>query len=300
MIIQNYFSMKKLVLFVFCILIVGVQMGNAQVKSISGTVTSAEDNSPIPGVSIVVKGTTIGTITNIDGYYEIDVPDDAEALVFSFVGMKTTEVPIVGSVVNAALEADILGLDEVMVVAYGTTTKEAFTGSAEVIGSQELETRSVTSPLDAIEGATTGVQILNNNGQPGSSPSIIIRGVGTLNGSTTPLYVVDGVQYEGAISNISPEDIESMTILKDAASTALYGSRAANGVVLITTKSGQRGAGVKVNVTAQVGVIDQGVPFYDAVGPGEYYELMWEAFKNTSAIDGDAAAASAGIFNHWL
>ena len=287
--------MKKLALFLVCVLIVGIQITNAQVKSISGTVTSAEDGSAIPGVSVVVKGTTLGTITNIDGQYNLEVPGDAKALLFSFVGMKSIEMPISGSIVNATLEADVLGLEEVMVVAYGTSTKEAFTGSAEVIGSEELANRAVTSAVSAIEGTTTGVQVLNSTGDPGGSPSIIIRGVGTLNGSTTPLYIVDGVQYEGSLANINPEDIESMTILKDAASTALYGSRAANGVVMITTKAGKKGAGIKVNVTAQVGVIDMAIPFYDEVTPGEYYELMWEGYRNTSAVNGDAAKASAEI-----
>ncbi|MBN1987177.1 MAG: carboxypeptidase-like regulatory domain-containing protein, partial [Prolixibacteraceae bacterium] len=208
--------MKKLALFILSILTVGIQLTNAQVRSISGTVTSAEDGTAIPGVSVLVRGTTIGTVTNIDGYYELDVPEDANVLTFSFVGMKNVELRIEGAVINATMEADVLGLDEVMVVAFGTTTKEAFTGSAEVIGSRELETRAVTSPISAIEGATTGVQVLSASGQPGSSPEVIIRGVGTLNGTTNPLYVVDGVQYEGALTNLNAEDIESMTILKDA------------------------------------------------------------------------------------
>lgn len=289
--------MRKLTLLLICTLIVGVQIASAQVRSVTGTVISSEDNSPIPGVSVVVKGTTIGTVTNIDGVYQLDVPTDAQTLVFSFVGMKSVEMPATGSTVNVTMEPDVLGLEEIMVVAYGTSTKEAFTGSAEVIGSEELETRAVTSVISAIEGSTTGVQVLNSTGEPGASPSIVIRGVGTLNGSTDPLYIVDGVQYEGSIANINPEDIESMTILKDAASTALYGSRAANGVVMITTKSGKKGDGIKVNVTAQLGVVDNAIPFYDAADPGQYYELMWEAYRNTSAIGGDPAAASAGIYS---
>ncbi len=290
--------MKKLALFVTCILIVGMQVVSAQVKSISGTVTSADDGSFIPGVSVILKGTTLGTVTNIDGYYHLDVPEDAQTLIFSFVGMKTSEMPITGAVINVALQADILGLDEVMVVAYGTTTKEAFTGSAEVIGAKQLESRSLTSAVAAIEGSTTGVQVLSTSGQPGSSPDIVIRGVGTLNGSTKPLFVVDGIQYEGSLASISAEDIESMTILKDAASTALYGSRAANGVVLITTKRGKSSGGIRVNASAQIGLVTQGVPFYDAADPGQYYELMWEAYKNSLGGDEDAAIkASSSIYN---
>lgn len=289
--------MKKLALFFICIFIAGMQMLYAQVRSISGTVTNADDNTTIPGVSVTIKGTTLGTITNIDGKYQLDVPADAKTIVFSFVGMKTVEMPIEGSVINVSMKTDILGLEEVMVVAYGTTTKEAFTGSAEVIGSEQLEKRAVTSVVSAIEGTTTGVQVINSTGEPGASPAIVIRGVGTLNGSTSPLYIVDGVQYEGSIANINPEDIESMTILKDAASTALYGSRAANGVVMITTKAGKKADGLKINVTAQAGLIDQAVPFYDYADPGQYYELMWEAYRNTSAIGGDPAEASKTIYN---
>lgn len=289
--------MKKLTLFLICIFIAGMQIVNAQVRTVTGTVTSAEDGTSIPGVSVVVKGTTLGTITNIDGVYSIDVPQDAQTFIFSFVGMKSVESPITGSIVNAVLQADILGLEEVMVVAYGTTTKEAFTGSAEVIGAEDLQTRAVSSAISAIEGSTTGVQVLSASGQPGSSPSIIIRGVGTLNGSTSPLYIVDGVQFEGSLGSISPEDIESMTILKDAASTALYGSRAANGVIMITTKSGKRSGAIKVNVTAQIGAVSKAIPEYDAANPGEYYELMWEAYKNTLDGANPAQEASNSIFN---
>ncbi len=289
--------MKKLTLFFICILIAGMQIVSAQTTSISGTVTSKEDGSTIPGVSVMVKGTTLGTVTNIDGVYSLDVPSDASTLVFSFVGMKTIEAPISGSVIDMEMESDILGLDEVMVVAYGTATKSSFTGSAGVIGADELEKRAVTSAISAIEGTTTGVQVINSNGAPGASPDIIIRGVGTLNGTVDPLYIVDGVQYEGSLTNINPDDIESMTILKDAASTALYGSRAAAGVVIITTKSGQRGGDLRVNVTASAGIIDMAVPFYDYADPGQYYELMWEAYRNTSAVGGDPVEASNGIYS---
>lgn len=289
--------MKKITLFFICILIAGVQLISAQTTSISGQVTSKDDGTSIPGVSVMVKGTTLGTVTNIDGVYNLDVPSDAKTLVFSFVGMKSLELPISGTVIDAALETDILGLEEVMIVAYGTSTKEAFTGSAGVIGADQLEKRTVTSAVSAIEGATTGIQVINSTGEPGASPDIIIRGVGTLNGSTDPLYVVDGVQYEGSMANINPEDIESMTILKDAASTALYGSRAANGVVMITTKTGKKGAGIKVNATVQAGVVDMAIPFYDNADPGQYYELMWEAYRNTSVGDGDPAKASEEVYN---
>ena len=228
----------------FGILIAGMQLVSAQVKSISGTVTSAEDGTGIPGVSVVVKGTTIGTVTNIDGNYQLEVPADAKTMVFSFVGMKTAEVPISGTEVNAELEADFIGVDEVMVVAYGEATKETFTGSATEIKSDELEKRMVSNVSNALSGIAAGVQSASSSGQPGSSASIRIRGMGSMSASSAPLYVVDGVPYDGDISAISSQDIASITILKDAASNALYGARGANGVILITTKKGRTGKAV--------------------------------------------------------
>lgn len=184
-------------------------------------------------------------------------------------------------------------------VAYGTTTREAFTGSASVVSSEDLVLRPATSPISAIEGRATGVQFISASGQPGSSPGIVIRGVGTLNGSSAPLYIVDGVQYDGSLNLLNQDDIESMTVLKDAASTSVYGSRAGNGVVIITTKSGKKGK-ITVNASTQYGTISNALKKYETVGPGQYYELMWEAYKNSLIVAGDPtpeATASASIFN---
>lgn len=266
----------------------------AQEKTVTGTVT--DQTGALPGVSVVIKGTTKGVETDFDGKYAIKV-NQGDILVFSFVGLKTTERAVgTISVLNVKMEENASLLDEVIVVAYGTTTKEAFTGAANVIGVKDLETRNVTSPIAAIEGKATGVQFTSAAG-PGGSPGIIIRGVGTLNGDTDPLYIVDGVQYEGSLNTINQEDIASFTILKDASSTSLYGSRAANGVVIITTKKGSKSGGVKVNISAQSGVVSNGVPLYDQISPGQYYETMWEALKNSSAGGGDPAFASANIYN---
>ncbi|MFB0907615.1 MAG: TonB-dependent receptor plug domain-containing protein, partial [Spirosomataceae bacterium] len=180
----------------------------------------------------------------------------------------------------------------------GKTTRDAFSGSANVIGAEELAIRNVTSPISAIEGKATGVQFTSPSGQPGSSPGIVIRGVGTLNGSTAPLIIVDGIQFDGALATLSQDDIESMTVLKDASSTSLYGSRAANGVILITTKSGNRGGGIRVSTNARYGFVTPAIPFYPEVAPGEYYEVMWEALKNSSAGGGDPQYASNNIFNN--
>ena len=270
-----------------------VQLSFAQEKTISGTVS--DDTGPLPGVSILIKGTSSGTQTDFDGKYTLTA-NTGDILVFSFVGMKTTEKTVgISNTINVILEGDNL-LEEVIVTAYGTSTKEAFTGSADVIGAKDLELRNVTSPIAAIEGRATGVQFTSASGQPGSSPGIVIRGVGTLNGSSDPLFIVDGMQYEGGLSSINQNDIQSFTILKDAASTSLYGSRAANGVVLITTKKGTKGD-IQVNASTQYGMVSRAIPAFDAVTPGQYYESMWEALRNSSAGGGDPAFASANIYN---
>jgi TonB-linked SusC/RagA family outer membrane protein len=281
--------MKKIALFFLGMALTAMFTLEAQVRRISGTVTSSEDNSPIPGVSVVVKGTTLGTITNIDGVYQLDVPNDAETLMFSFVGMKARELPISGNQINVVLEPDILGLDEVMVVAYGTAKRESLTGSAAVIGEKEIESRSVSSVAQVLTGSTTGIQTTAGSGQPGSSPAIRIRGVGTLNTSADPLYILDGIQYEGNISSINPSDISSITVLKDASSTALYGSRAANGVIIITTKGGTKGTeSLKVTLKAQGGIINQALPYYESVNAQDYYELQAEAFAQSRFWSGNA------------
>lgn len=296
--------MKKLTIWLTCLIfILSIGLANAQMKTITGTVTSSQDGLPIPGVTIIVPGTTIGTTTNFDGYYIIEVEEDVLTLRFQYVGMITQNITIGNStVINIVMEEDIFQLQEVIIVAYGTSTKESFTGSAQVINAEKLESRALTSVVGAIEGSTSGVQVLSNSGQPGSSTNIVIRGVGTLNGVSNPLYVVDGIQYEGALASINTEDILSLTILKDAASTSLYGSRAANGVVIITTKSGSRTDGLKFNASIQKGFLSPGIPFYEAANPGQYYELMWEAYKNALISDGytptDAAIeASNSIYN---
>lgn len=277
------------------LLVFAVQLTFAQQKTVTGTVT--DDNGvPLPGVNVLVEGTNTGTQTDFDGQYSLQA-SPGDVLVFSFIGMETARITV-GSpnMINATLSEDAASLEEVIVTAYGTSTKEAFTGSASVIGEAELALRNVTSPIAAIEGNATGVQFTSASGQPGSSPGIVIRGVGTLTGNSDPLFIVDGVPFEGALNTINQEDIKSFTILKDAASTSLYGSRAANGVVLITTKSGTRGD-IRVNASLQTGVVNSAIPFYDDLTPGQYYETMWEALKNSSAGGGDPAFASANIYN---
>jgi len=265
-----------------------------------------ENGETMAGVTVVVKGTTTGTITDIDGNYRLEVPEES-VLVVSFVGYATQEIAI-GSrtTINIQMEVDTQTLAEVVVTAYGTSTKKDFTGSASSISAKDFELRPVTNPISAIEGNATGVQFINSSGAPGSSPNIVIRGVGTLNGGSStatqgdPLFIVDGVQFEGTLALINQDDIESMTILKDAASTSLYGSRAANGVVIITTKGGRKDQPMQVNVSSQFGWMSPAIEQYEATNPQQYYEVMWEAYKNSLIADGEAdpeAQASAGIYN---
>ena len=285
----------KTVIWALVAIFSSVALTYAQEKTITGNVVD-QAGVPLPGVSIVVVGTTSGTQTDFDGNYTITA-NVGQVLRFSYLGQKTIN-RTVGSAntINVQMEEDAQALDEVIVTAYGTSTKEAFTGSASVVGAEDLAIRTVTSPIAAIEGRATGVQFTSAQG-PGSSPSIVIRGAGTLNGDTDPLFIVDGVQYEGSLNTINQEDIESFTILKDAASTSLYGSRAANGVVIITTKSGEKG-GIKVNASMQYGLVSTSSwQFYDEVTPGQYYEAMWEALRNSRAGGGDPAYASANIYN---
>lgn len=275
--------------------VMGITMAQ---RTVTGTVTDEEGETLI-GVSILVKGTGTGAVTDLDGSFNISVPEGSNMLIFSYTGFGNQEVAINNrSVIDVTLEPSAEILDEVIVTAFGTTTKEAFSGSADVVGAKDLEVRAVTSAISAIEGIATGVQFTSASGGPGSSPGIFIRGVGTLNGSAEPLFIVDGIQFAGGIQNINQEDIESLTVLKDASSTSLYGSRAANGVVLITTKKGSRKGITQVSASVNHGFVSPAVPFYDEVTPGQYYETMWQALKNSSAADGDAAFASANIFNN--
>ena len=287
--------MKRLTFLLFCLLL-GIGMANAQTTKVTGTVISAEDNEPIIGASIVVKGTTIGTVTDFNGAFSLDVPSSAKTLVVSFVGMKAQEIGVKPKV-NVVLEGDNQMLDEVMIVAYGTAKKSAFTGSAATIKSEKITSRQTSNVTNALSGQVAGVQTTSNSGQPGKDAEVRIRGIGSISASNKPLYVVDGVPYDGEISAISTSDIESMTVLKDAASNALYGARGANGVILITTKKGKSGE-ARVSLDAKWGVNKRGVPNYETINdPAKFYELNYSSIYNADlkgyAAAGDLAGANA-------
>jgi TonB-linked SusC/RagA family outer membrane protein len=253
----------------------------AQTRTVTGKVTEAISNEPIIGASVFVKGTSTGTTTNVDGSFSLNIPENSKVLTVSYIGMKTEEIEIAGKQsLHIQLTETTSDLDEVLVVAYGSTTRASYTGSAVKISGKEMELRPITNITQAFSGAVAGVQVGNNSGSPGTAPSLRIRGISSINGSNDPLYVVDGVPYENALSSINPNDIESFTILKDATSSALYGSRAAAGVVIITTKKGQKGK-ASLNVKVNQSVSHAGMDFYDTVGPEDFYVLNWERLRNS-------------------
>ena len=200
--------MKKIAMLIVSLLFLGAQLVNAQDKTLTGKVISSEDNQPLPGVNVVVKGTTQGTITDFDGNFTLKVSNEAEVLVFSFMGMETQEIPIGSQATfNITLEPESSGMDEVVVVAYGTSKKSSFTGSASQVKGAELEKMKVSDVSKALEGKVAGVQSSSSSGTPGSSAKILIRGIGSISASQNPLIVVDGVPYEGSLNSISQQDI---------------------------------------------------------------------------------------------
>lgn len=262
--------------------------------SIQGIV-SDDTGVGLPGVNVVVKGTTQGTITDATGAYSLDVSEGA-TLIFSFIGFKTQEIEVgTRNTIDVEMTTDFETLSEVIVTAYGTSTKKSFTGSAVQINAEALEGRAITNVTSALQGVP-GVQFSSTDGQPGASTTVQIRGIGSINTTTSPLYVVDGVPFTGSLSSINPQDIESISVLKDAASTSLYGSRAANGVVILTTKTGKNGQS-KFNVNFSQGTSSRGIKEYERISAEQYYPIMWEALRNANAIPGTATAAELDAAN---
>lgn len=253
--------------------------GMAQTKiDIKGIVTD-KNKEPLIGATVIVKGTSQGTVTAVDGSFSLTVPSKS-TLVVSSIGYRTGEIAASGNkMMSIILDEETQMVEEVVVVAYGTAKKSSFTGSVSAISSEKIGNLKQANPASALQGMSAGVNVLNQNGTPGDDPVINIRGIGSMSASTTPLYVVDGMPYDGQISAISPNDIESISVLKDAAASSLYGSRAANGVVVITTKKA-RSEKATVNFNANWGFSDLAVAFPKMAGPGESFEMWWEAFYN--------------------
>lgn len=288
--------MKKFfTLMALCMLSI-VMMAEQQV---SGVVVD-EKNEPIIGASIQVKGGTQGTITDYDGEFFLTVPDDATVLVVSYVGMQTQEVAVKRSVRVVLHEATEV-IQEVVVTGYGNVSKGSYAGSAQAVDAETIEKKSPTEISKALTGEVAGVQVINTSGQPGTNATIVVRGVGSLNGSSTPLYVVDGVTYDGDISSIDPGDIASTTVLKDATATSLYGSRGANGVIVITTKKGNSGDEGKIDVDVKYGANMRLLPLYETISsPEQYVEMSWLSLYNGFRSNGSTVNAAIDAANKAL
>lgn len=293
---------KKSFLFLFICLLCSLSSWSQTIK-VTGVVYAEDGDEPVIGASVLVKGTTLGTVTNIEGAFVLqNVPQTAKTLVVSYVGMRKTEVAIKPQM-KIVLKADSELLDEVMVVAYGTAKKSSYAGSASLVKSDALKDLPTTSFESALNGKVAGLTVTSSSGQAGSAPSIRIRGNGSMNASNEPLYVVDGVPVvsgnigqmsdytystNNVMNSLNPEDIESISVLKDAAASSLYGSRAANGVVLITTKRGREGKPV-VGLKASVGFTPcWATDNYEAAGVQEQVNMLYTVFHDYATSDGDS------------
>ena len=269
---------------------------SAQTQTFRGTVVDAANHEPLVGATIMPIGGGQGVATDVDGNFVLTVPAKVKQARVSYVGYIEQVVTLKNGM-HVALSESATNLDEVMVVAYGTAKKSAYTGSASVVKADAIENALVSTATDALSGKISGVQVQSSNGQPGTSPTIRIRGVGSINANNDPLYILDGVPYDGDISGINTMDIESMTVLKDAAAAALYGARGANGVILITTKKGSA-ANAKVTVDARWGSNSRAVPRYDVIeSTASFVETTYQALRNgyyyNSSMTPEAAHAAA-------
>ena len=292
--------MEKRLMTVVAALAVSTSMAFAQ-SQISGKVTSSEDGSPVIGASIKVAGTNTGTVTDIDGNFSLNAPAGAK-LEVSYIGMNSTSVKA-GKNMKIVLEPDNKALDEVIVVAYGTAKKSAFTGSAGEVKASDIDVHVTSTATNALVGKVAGIQATSSSGEPGSAPTIRVRGIGSLNASSNPLYIVDGAPYEAGIANINPQDIESISVLKDASASAIYGARGANGVVIITTKRAKMGQDAQVKFDAKWGSNSRLIPQYDVIdNAAEYLETIYRAKYNSKYYNGSTKAeayayADATLFN---
>ncbi|WP_345955965.1 TonB-dependent receptor [Mucilaginibacter sp. PAMB04168] len=281
----------KILLFIF--LVSWVSFAQAQERKISGTVTQEGSTQPLPGVNVNVKGQKKNTQTDPDGKFSINLQSGENTLVFTYVGFETKEIPVSGNILSVQLKAANNNLNEVVVVAYGTANKATYVGSASVVNAADLEKRQVSNISRTLQGVVPGVQSVASAGQPGSEATIRLRGIGSVNASSDPLYVVDGIPYSGNINAINTADVESISVLKDASASALYGSRGANGVIIITTKRGKYNAKPTVTLNANTGFASRAVKDYDFVNTNDYFELQWEALRNNQLDQGKTAQQAA-------
>ena len=289
---------KRLMMALACLLLsLGTVLAQNQIK---GSVISSEDGQPVVGATIKVVGTNNGTVTDANGQFSLSVRNGA-ALEVSYVGMTTKRVNAASNM-KITLDADHQVLDEVMVVAYGTTKRSAFTGAAAEIKSTDISAHVTSTATNALIGKVAGVQAVSSSGAPGSAPTITIRGIGSYAASSQPLYVIDGVPMEQGLATINPQDIESMSVLKDASASAIYGNRGANGVIIITTKKA-KGAAQDAEVTfdAKWGANSRLVPRYDIItDPAEYYETHYRSMFNSRYYNGYSAAEAYAYADNYL
>ncbi|MCL2417508.1 MAG: SusC/RagA family TonB-linked outer membrane protein [Bacteroidales bacterium] len=292
--------MKKTRFYLVLLLLAWTQMLLAQ-RTITGTVISADDRQGVPGATIMVRGTTLGTTTDVMGRYSLNVPADATHLVFAFMGYATQEIEIGGrATIDVTLQGDATILEEFIVTAYGVVRRGTFTGSASTVGSEQLAARSVTNVANALQGNVAGLQMTSASGQPGETGDIRIRGFGSINASNDPLIILDGAPITAsAFAGLNPDDVASMTVLKDAAATALFGSRAANGVIMITTKTGRHDQS-RFQVQFTTGVVSRGIREYEMLGPEQTYEMFWLTRRNELLGTGAAVASMANLDAHNL
>lgn len=276
--------------------------GFAQLKTITGQVTDEANGEPLPGVTIVIKGTTLGTITNFDGNYSLNA-EEGQTLIFTFIGYTPQEI-VVGSddVLNIPMAQSIENIDEIVVIGYGQVKKEDATGAVTSVSSDDFNVGAITSPQDLVAGKIAGVQITNGGGAPGSGSTVRIRGGSSLSASNDPLFVIDGVPVDNdgvsgmrnPLNTIHPSDIESMNVLKDASATAIYGSRASNGVIIITTKKGREGSGLKLSYNGYASVSSPSGKI-DVLSANQFRDVVIEEL----GPDSDAAALLGQANTEW-
>lgn len=278
-----------------CVVLLHMQLLLAQEKQITGVVTASDDDLPMSGVAIIDKQSKNGTTTDLNGEFTLQISERTKSLNVSFLGYKSIDIPVSGTHLVVRMDPDVVAIDEVMVVAYGTGKKSTFTGSASVVKKETLEKIPTSNITQALQGQSSGVQVINSSGEPGDDAKILIRGIGSMNASSSPLYVVDGTAYDGYMNAINPSDIESITVLKDASATALYGSRAANGVVMITTKKGMSEKG-QINFRATWGYAGLAVDLPRSLTTTEFTELTWLAMRNGRMDDARVSEAEAAQY----
>ena len=287
--------MKLLKLILPGLLMMAATLAQAQNITVTGVVKDSSNGEPVPFAAIQLEGTMVGGQTDLDGIYSMEVPADG-VLIFSSIGYTETRVPVAGKAQHdVLLSPDTQMIEETIVVAFGTATKESFTGSAAVVKSDDIAKVQSSDVTRALEGVVAGVQMTTSSGSLGSGPSIRIRGTSSISAGNAPLYIVDGVPYSGDMNNLNTADIESMTVLKDAASNALYGARGANGVIMITTKKAKKGEAT-VTLDAKWGLNTKALQSYEYIkDPKLYYEAHYNALYNYYRLEQGMSETDANL-----